>query len=361
MGLFSSLLSKLVPERFQDKKKLAMSNIAVGVCLLLIALNVGVFIFLPKILSSLALILSNAITVLLMFLAVRPINRILQAALKKSLQESEDKEQENAVLRTKNLALSSQLNTFAQMANAQTTLTPTAELLTRKYTKEGYLVKEIPVKDLLADPAFKLKEPEGVGAAVRDTLKKWADGLFGSGDKRVLFIEKQQERKRLGIDLQKVRFALSGDSMYIYGLTVSPLINEKTEPSDQDIERCWMVSYDRKGNASITTEDRYSEILKQYADRCRSEARFEVTAEIENTCRKETLRLQDRLSQEVSGLVFVDAMDNSLGAWLPLLGGQTNPRLVPLISSITLICNLLNDFETATPPDLCLPACSGGR
>lgn len=348
MGIFSSLFKKLIPERFQDKKKLAMSNLAVGACLLLIAINVGVFIFLPKILSPLAIILSNAITVLLMFLAVRPINRILQSALKKSLQESEDKERENAVLRTKNQALSSQLNTFAQMANAQTTLTPTAELLTKKYAKEGYLVKEASVQDLLEDPAFKLKEPEGI----RDTLKKWADGLFGPGDKRILFIEKQQERKRLGIDLNKVRFAVSGDAMYIYGLTVSALINEKTERTEQDIERCWIVSYDKKGHASIVTDERYSEITSLYAARCREEARLEVTAEIENTCQKETRRLQDRLSREVSGLVFLDAMDESLGSWHPLLSSQDNPRLVPLVSSITLICNLLNDFEAETVPQI---------
>ena len=71
-----------------------------------------------------------------------------------------------------------------------------------------------------------------------------------------------------------------------------------------------------------------------------------MTAEIENTCQKETRRLQDRLSREVSGLVFMDAMDESLGSWHPLLASQDNPRLVPLVSSITLICNLLSDFGT---------------
>ena len=65
------------------KGSLVKSNIIVAACAILIAVNIGVFIFVPKILAPLALILSNVITVILMFIAFQPMNHIMQTALKK--------------------------------------------------------------------------------------------------------------------------------------------------------------------------------------------------------------------------------------------------------------------------------------
>ena len=77
------------------------SNIIVADCAVLIAVNIGVFIFVPKILAPLALILSNVITVILMFLAFQPMNHIMQTALKKKEEEIYQRKKEEEELREK--------------------------------------------------------------------------------------------------------------------------------------------------------------------------------------------------------------------------------------------------------------------
>ena len=106
-------------------KPFLKSNLIVAACAILIAVNIGVFIFVPKILAPLALILSNVITVILMFLAFQPMNHIMQAALKKKEEEIYQRKKEEEQLREKVSALenktrelSSCLSTWGQIASA---------------------------------------------------------------------------------------------------------------------------------------------------------------------------------------------------------------------------------------------------
>ena len=73
--------------KLNDKKEMAGVYFAVSCCMLLIACNVAVFALTPRIVAPLAIILSNAITLLLMFLSVRPVNKLIQREFSRSAEE----------------------------------------------------------------------------------------------------------------------------------------------------------------------------------------------------------------------------------------------------------------------------------
>ena len=178
------------------------SNLIVAACAILIAVNIGVFIFVPKILAPLALILSNIITVILMFLAFQPMNHIMQAALKKKEDEIYQRKKEEEELREKVSALenktrelSSCLSTWGQIASAPMEMERVSEYIIGRPSFDNYIVKETPLSDLLEDPRFKPKDPDGFVEKLGVTLDKWKDWLFHSKDKTVLYIGRHSQKR----------------------------------------------------------------------------------------------------------------------------------------------------------------------
>ena len=66
-----------------DRKKVVASYFVLGVCILLMAVNVGGFIFFPRLMAPLAILISNAITLILAIIAFRPINALVENLLEK--------------------------------------------------------------------------------------------------------------------------------------------------------------------------------------------------------------------------------------------------------------------------------------
>ena len=144
------------------KRDVVKSNAVLIVCAVLIAVNVGFFIFFPRLLAPLALVISNAITVALMIVAVTPLSNILKSAVDRKAQELVEKEKEQQALKDKvqklenqNFELMSKLDTWGQMASAPTVVSFTAKVETMLYAKDGYIVKEEKMKDLLSHDSFK--------------------------------------------------------------------------------------------------------------------------------------------------------------------------------------------------------------
>ena len=96
MGIFFSKATKAVI----DKNRVATSYFITGACFLLIAANVAVFLFIPKIMLPLAVVLSNAVTVILMLLAVQPINNLIQREFAKRQASSWNSSRRNRPSRT---------------------------------------------------------------------------------------------------------------------------------------------------------------------------------------------------------------------------------------------------------------------
>lgn len=174
MGLF---IRKAVRSAV-NKSRLSTSYLLTAACFLLIACNVAVFLFFPRIAAPLAIILSNAITVLLMLVSIQPINRLIQNEFNekaKELLEKQEAQQELqervSFLENRNRELESRIDTWAQTASVPTNVNFTFKLETMTFDKKGYIVKEEP-------------------------LERFLDDLAHPGDKKVLYIGKYYIRER---------------------------------------------------------------------------------------------------------------------------------------------------------------------
>lgn len=334
------------------KGSLVKSNIIVAVCAVLIAVNIGVFIFLPKILSPLAIILSNAVTVILMFFAFQPMSHIMQTVLKKKEDEIYQRKKEEEELREKVSALenktrelSSCLSTWGQIASAPMEMERVSEYIIGRPSFDNYVVKETPLAELLEDPRFKPKDPDGFMAKLGITLDKWKDWLFHSKDKTVLYIGRHRDKRSIGIKLDSIRIARDGDKIALYGANITVLDPIKLEPDTDSVSHCWVLNNDKgkTPSVSINTADIYSAIPELYAQRCREEAKAGFDKQFELQCQKKTETLRNLLSEYVPGVVFYDSIDDTSAPWVSLKDCFNDKTLYPILSSINLICDLLSD------------------
>ena len=118
------MLLKGNTKKYVDKNKVGASYFITCACFLLIACNVGVFVFTPKMIAPLALVLSNAITIVLMLLALRPINNLLQTEFAKKADELIARERDEKLLRekvveleTKNSELERRIDVWSQTSS----------------------------------------------------------------------------------------------------------------------------------------------------------------------------------------------------------------------------------------------------
>ena len=64
-----------------DKGRSVKNTLWIAGCFLLVAANIAFFLLFPRIVSGLAIVLSNAVTLILTFLAFKPLNSWLQDSL----------------------------------------------------------------------------------------------------------------------------------------------------------------------------------------------------------------------------------------------------------------------------------------
>ena len=117
MGLFIKKKTKAA----LDRKKVVVSHVVLAVCILLMAINVGGFIFFPRLMAPMSILLSNAITLILAIIAFRPINALIENLLEKRQQElleqqqiEHELEQKVDLLESRNRELENKLDTRAQ-------------------------------------------------------------------------------------------------------------------------------------------------------------------------------------------------------------------------------------------------------
>lgn len=125
------------------------NSLWIAACFLLIGVNIAFFIFFPHLLSSLAIVLSNVITLILTFFAFKPLNNWLQDSLMERQQElidklEKDRELERKVqaLELENRTLSDKLDTRVQTGALPVNIDYTFKVEQMEYAKTGYVVKE---------------------------------------------------------------------------------------------------------------------------------------------------------------------------------------------------------------------------
>ena len=241
-------------------KEHTKAYLATAGCLILIIVNVGLFVFLPKSAAPLWVILSNAITVLIMLLAVKPISALKDGDVdEKALAKAREEEALKgriASLENENRELTSRLDTFSQSAGVPSNVNFTFKLETMTFDKSGYIVKEEPLEKFLEDPAYKIAD--------KSRISKWMDSITHPGDRKVLYIGKYYGKASIGLDFTRIKYAQRGSALAFAGVTFAKLNDLAVEKGADDVNICWLLNQG-EDSVSINTSGLYREFTGEYA------------------------------------------------------------------------------------------------
>lgn len=347
MGLFIRKAVRSVV----NKSRLATSYLLTAACFLLIACNVAVFLFFPKIAAPLAIILSNAITVLLMLVSIQPINRLIQNEFNEKAKELLEKQEAQkelqdrvSFLENRNRELESRIDTWAQTASVPTSVNFTFKLETMTFDKKGYIVKEEPLERFLDDPTYKLSDKKGVF----DRLSKWMDDLAHPGDKKVLYIGKYYMRASIGLDFTKIKFSVDNGVLTLFGVKFAKLNDLAIDPDPDDVNHCWLVNEDFEG-ITINNSDIYREFTEIYATIREREADAILEGEVDSLCEHYTEVFRRNLTERFPGIAFCDHIEDSSATWYSLKEHIQDERIYPIASNMFLMADVLSGYISASP------------
>ncbi|MBO4558022.1 MAG: hypothetical protein J5693_05400 [Bacteroidales bacterium] len=333
-----------------DKGKVVTSYVITALCALLIAINIGAFLFFPRIASPIAIILSNAITLLLMLFAVQPIANLLQNEFSKkanALVEEQQKERELqekvATLENRNRELESRIDTWSQTANAPTNVNLSFKLETMTYDKTGYIVKEEPLEKFLTDPVYKIADKK----ALSDKLSKFVDNLTHPGEKKVLYIGKYYVKASIGLDFTKVKFANDNGVLTLFGVKFSKLNDLAIERDPEDVNRCWLIN-DNGDEVSINQADVYRDFTEVYSKMRTQEADKALEGEVEGLCERYTAVFRNNLSARFPGIRFCDQIEDSTVTWYSLKETFRDERAAQVAANMLLMADALSGYTENT-------------
>ena len=329
-----------------DKSKLATSYALTALCAILVAANVGAFLFFPKVAAPLAIVLSNVVTVLLMLVAVRPISSLIQKSFSdkaKALIEKEKEEQELRekveALENRNRELESRIDTWTQTSNVPANVNFTFKVETMTFDKSGYIVKEEPLEKFMSDPVYKLSDKRGVF----DRLSKWMDGLAHPGDKRVLYIGKYYIKASIGIDFTKIKYSVDGGALTLSGVRFTKLNDLAVETDPDEVNHCWLLN-DEQGYITINQNDIYREFTEIYSRIRADEADKALESEVEALCEHYTAVFRSNLAERFPGIGFCDNIEDSTATWYSLKEHFRDERIYPVASNMFLMADVLSGY-----------------
>ena len=338
MGLFK--------KKNADRARGTLAYIMAGLCLVLIIGNVAAFLMMPRIAAKLAILLSNAVTILLMLIAIRPLNTLIQKEfdskadeLARKVQEEKEMQDRIASLESENRELTSRLDTVSQTSGLPTNVNFSFKVETMTYDKSGYIVKEEPLERFLEDPAYKIADKKGLG----NRISRWIDDKINHpGEKKVLYIGKYYIKASLGIDFTKIKYSLKGDSIIFYGVRFTKLNDLAIERSPEDVNHCWLLS-DNEFETSINRAEFYRDFTEEYARLRAMEADKALEQEVDNLCNHYTTVFRENLQQRFPAVTFCDTIDDSTASWYSLKEHIQDGRILGIASSMFLMADVMSD------------------
>ncbi len=334
-----------------DHNKLAVSYVVTSACFLLIACNVAVFLFFPRIAAPLAIILSNVITVGLMLVALQPINRLVQnefstKAMELMEQERTRRELQDKVvsLESRNRELESRIDTWTQASQVPANVNFTFKVETMTFDKKGYIVKEEPLERFIDDPVYKLSDRKGV----LSRIGKWMDDLAHPGEKKVLYIGKYYIKASVGLDFTKIKFSTDGGVITLFGVKFAKLNDLAIDRDPDDVNHCWLVNEDLQG-ITINNSDLYREFTEIYAEIREKEADDILQGEVDALCEHYTEVFRRNLADRFPGIEFSDHIEDSSATWYSLKEHIQDQRIYPIVSNMFLMADVLSGYISASP------------
>lgn len=340
MGLFISKAAK----KAVGKKEMATSYFLTGACFFLIACNAGLFVFMPNIVAPLAIILSNAITVALMLVALRPINRLLQREFEKKADELVEQRQEETALRERvaelesaNMELERKIDSWTQTSGVPANVNLSFKVETMTYDKSGYIVKEEPLERFLEDPAYGLSGKKGIV----DRFGKWLDSVSHPGERKVLYIGKYYIKASIGLDFTRIKFSVRDGALTLFGVRFSKLNDLAVVRDDDEVSHCWLLNEGFDGT-TINRSELYREFTEVYAEYREQEAQEALENEIEGLCDRYTAVFRSNLAGRFPGIEFCDHIEDSPATWYSLKDHMQDRRVFPIASNMLLMADVLS-------------------
>ena len=290
MGL---ILKKRIRQAM-DPKDILVSQLILALCIVLVALNVAFFVFFPRLMAPVSIVLSNAITLLLTAIAFRPASTLIQKTLARRQEELlAQAEKEKAMqqrldlLESEKRELESRLDTRAQTTAASGDLNFTFKLEQMEYAKKGYIVKEENLDALRTDERFRALVPD---ISLLDKMLS-AIKLKENGVRKILYLRKYYYKVSIGIDFSKVKFSFDGDRILFSGVKFTRLhdISGELTPDPGDINHCWVLDTNEdEGRAEILQSFDYDQLRYTYEDLQELETRKSLDEEAGSLCEQYT-------------------------------------------------------------------------
>ena len=326
------------------KGRSVKNTLWIAACFLLVGVNVCFFLFFPHLLSSVSIVLSNVITLILTFLAFKPLNGWLQDSLMERQQAliekmEKDRELERKVqaLEEENRTLSDKLDTRVQTGALPVNIDYTFKVEQMEYAKQGYVVKEEEV-DALDREKFNIPDRKFFETLLEDSMLKEAS------IRRVLYIHKFYYKVSLGIDFSKMMYAIEDGKLLFYGVRFEKLhdISSEMLPEQGDIDRCEIlkISGDK---TEIRSEKEYDGFKAQYRDAQAAEVKAGMEEEVDALCNQYTAALQDSIRNRFGEQVdFVDSIEDYRDNNWYALKGSTDPTVHEIAGTLLMLTAVMN-------------------
>ena len=345
MGLFIKKTTRAALER----GKVIGSYAVLCICILLIAVNIATFLFFPRLAMPLAILLSNAITLILAIIAFRPINRLIERLLEKRQQELlEQKAREEALeeqvdrLSSRNRELESRLDTRTQTAAMPGELDFTFKLEQMEFSKKGYVVKEESLDTFRVDDRFKEMIPNV------NLFEKMLDALMmkEQGVRKILYIRKYYYKVSIGIDFSRIKFTFVDDRILFSGVKFSRLhdISSELSPDAGDINHCWIINtVDEWAEIKHTA---YYDLFKDAYTRMQdAETHDSLEAEVESLCQQYTAIFRRNIQLRFPLVDFVESIEESELSWYALREGARYQMVRDVASNMLLLTNVMGETK----------------
>jgi len=316
-------------------------------CFLLIGVNVATFLLFPKIASGMAIVLSNVITLLLTFLAFKPLNDWLQSNLLERQQEliaklEKDRELERKVelLEQENRTLSDRLDTKAQTGTLPVQIDYTFKVEQMEYAKQGYVVKEENLAELDKEK-FEIPDRKFFEVLLEDSMIKDA------AVRKILYIHKFYYKVSLGIDFSKMMYAFDDGVVLFYGVRFEKLhdISSEMLPDHGDIDRCDILKI--SGDKTEIRQDKAFEDLKlRYRQARADEVRNGMEEEVSALCGQYTAALHESIKGRFGDrVVFVDSIEEHRDKNWYALKASNDPTVQEIAANMLMLTTVMNKTQ----------------
>ena len=339
----NSLKRKLMHQAL-TKGERTKNALWIAACFLLIGVNIAFFLLFPRLMSGVAIVLSNVITLLLTFLAFKPLNSWLQNHLLDRQQElieklEKDRELEAKVLtlEQENRVLSDKLDTRVQTGALPTNIDYTFKVEQMEYAKTGYVVKEEALENLDKE-IFNVPDKGFLTAMWEEEVMK------NPGIRKLLYIHKFYYKVSLGIDFSKIMYAYENGTALFYGVRFEKLhdISSELQPDREDIDRCEVLKV-TGDKLEIKQDKAFDELKEQYRAAQAAGVRDSMEEEVTALCGQYTAALHESIKGRFGDRVdFVDSIEDHRDKNWYALKVTTDQTVKEIAANMLMLTTVMN-------------------